>query len=93
VDAVGIDFVETDLEGLPAPLGVGLVVGCLDARRSVIETAEGTAGFVRQVAETLEPTSLYLTPSSELELLGDEVAERKVRRLGEVAARVKESLG
>jgi 5-methyltetrahydropteroyltriglutamate--homocysteine methyltransferase len=93
VDAVGIDFVETDIEGLPAPWGTGLVVGCLDARRSMIETAEGTAGFVRQVAETLEPSSLFLTPSSELELLGAEVAERKVRRLGEVAARVKESLG
>lgn len=93
VDAVGIDFVETDLGALPARWGTGLVVGCLDARRSVIETPEGTAGFVRQVAETLEPKSLYLTPTSELELLGAEVAERKVRRLGEVAARVKGSLG
>jgi 5-methyltetrahydropteroyltriglutamate--homocysteine methyltransferase len=92
VDAVGIDFVETDLGAVPAPWGTGVVVGCLDARRSVIETSEGTAGFVRQVAETLEPASLYLTPNSELELLGAEVAERKVRRLGEVVARVKGSL-
>jgi 5-methyltetrahydropteroyltriglutamate--homocysteine methyltransferase len=93
VDAVGIDFVETDLQALPAPWGTGLVVGCLDARRSVVETAEGSAAFVGQVAERLQPTSLYLAPSSELELLGAEVAERKVHRLGEVADRVKAALG
>jgi 5-methyltetrahydropteroyltriglutamate--homocysteine methyltransferase len=92
VDAVGIDFVETDLEALPTPWGTGLVAGCLDARRSVVETTDGTVRFVRQVAETLEPERLYLTPSSELELLGAAVAERKLRALGEVAARTKEEL-
>lgn len=92
VDAVGIDFVETDLDALPTPWGTGLVAGCLDARRSVMETVDGTAGFVQRVAEVLEPETLYLTPNAELELLGAEVAERKVRLLGEVSARAKEGL-
>jgi 5-methyltetrahydropteroyltriglutamate--homocysteine methyltransferase len=89
VDAIGFDFVETELDALPVPWGTGLVTGCLDARRSVLETAEGTVGFVRRLAERLDPETLFLTPSSELELLGPEVAERKLRLLGEVAADVK----
>jgi methionine synthase II (cobalamin-independent) len=44
------------------------------------------------VAERLEPESLYVTPNAELELLGAEVAERKVRLLGRVASRAKEVL-
>jgi 5-methyltetrahydropteroyltriglutamate--homocysteine methyltransferase len=92
VDAVGIDFVETDLGALQGPWGTGLVVGCLDGRRSVMETPDGTAAFVRQVAEALEPDRLYVTPNAELELLGAEVAERKVRLLGEVATRAREAL-
>jgi 5-methyltetrahydropteroyltriglutamate--homocysteine methyltransferase len=92
VDALGIDLVETDLAGLRAPWGTGLAAGCLDARRSLLETPEGTTEFVRRVAERLQPDRLFLTPSSELELLGAEVAGRKVRVLGEVAARVKAAL-
>jgi 5-methyltetrahydropteroyltriglutamate--homocysteine methyltransferase len=93
VDAVGIDFVETDLASLAGPWGTGLAVGCLDARRSVLETVDGTARFVRRAAEVLEPETLYLTPNAELELLGTEVAARKVRLLGEVATTVREALG
>jgi 5-methyltetrahydropteroyltriglutamate--homocysteine methyltransferase len=92
VDAVGIDFVETDLDALSGPWGTGLGVGCLDARRSVVETVDGTTKFVRRAAEVLEPEALYLTPNAELELLGTEVAARKVRLLGEVASTVKEAL-
>jgi 5-methyltetrahydropteroyltriglutamate--homocysteine methyltransferase len=91
VDAVGMDFVETDLEALPGPWGTGLVVGCLDGRRSVLESAEGTAAFVRRVAERLEPTELFITSGSDLELLPAELAREKVLRLGEAARLVKEA--
>jgi 5-methyltetrahydropteroyltriglutamate--homocysteine methyltransferase len=91
VDAVGVDFVETDLDALSGPWGTGLVVGCLDGRRSVLESAEGTAAFVRRVAERLEPTELYLSSGSDLELLPAELAREKVLRLGEVARLVKEA--
>lgn len=92
VDAVGIDFVETDLEALPSPWGTGLLAGCLDGRRSVIETADGTAKFVVQAVETLQPTALYLSSNSELELLPRDLADGKIRLLGEVAARARETL-
>jgi methionine synthase II (cobalamin-independent) len=89
VDAVGVDFVETDLESLSGPWGTGLLVGCLDGRRSVLESVDGTAAFVRLVAERLEPTGLYISSGSDLELLPADLAREKVLRLGEVARLVK----
>ncbi|MGH2724756.1 MAG: hypothetical protein ACRDI0_10940 [Actinomycetota bacterium] len=92
VDAVGIDFVETDVDALPAPWETGLLVGCVDGRRSVLETPDVAAKFVEQAAERLEPTALYVSSNSEVELLPRDVAEGKIRLLGEVATLVKESL-
>lgn len=90
VDAVGIDFVETDLEALPAPWGTGLVAGCLDGRSSVIEDPASVAAFVRRAADRLEPTALYVSSATGLELAGPEVAPRKVAVLGEVARALRE---
>jgi 5-methyltetrahydropteroyltriglutamate--homocysteine methyltransferase len=92
VDAVGIDFTETDLEALPSPLGTGLVAGVLDGRRSVVEGAEEVADFVLGMVERLRPTSLHLSSGSDLELLGEQVARKKVEVLGETARRVREQL-
>ena len=90
VDAVGIDFVETDLETLPSPWPTGLVAGCFDGRRSVVESAEEVASFAARVAERLEPERLFLSSGSELELSGPEVAPRKVEVLGEAARILRE---
>jgi 5-methyltetrahydropteroyltriglutamate--homocysteine methyltransferase len=90
VDAVGIDFTETDLDALPAPLGTGLAAGVLDGRRSVLEETAEVVAFVRKVEERLRPSSLYLTSGSDLELLGEQVASQKVRVLGETAKRLRE---
>jgi 5-methyltetrahydropteroyltriglutamate--homocysteine methyltransferase len=90
VDAVGVDFVETDLQALPAPWGTGLVVGCLDGRSSVLEPVDTVASFVRGAADRLQPSALFLSSAGDLELLGPEVAPAKVRLLGQVAGRLRE---
>jgi 5-methyltetrahydropteroyltriglutamate--homocysteine methyltransferase len=90
VDAVGIDFAETDVDDLPAPWPTGLVAGCLDGRRSVIERTDDVVAFARQVRNRLEPPTLYLTSGSDLELLGSQVAAGKVEVLGETARRLRE---
>ncbi len=91
VDAVGIDFVETGLDALPAPWGTGLVVGCVDGRSSVMEDPERVAAFVRRAADRLEPTALFVSSASELELAGPEVAPRKLALLGQVARRLRQA--
>jgi 5-methyltetrahydropteroyltriglutamate--homocysteine methyltransferase len=89
VDAIGVDFGETDLDSLPAPWGTGLVAGCLDGRTSLVEGVDAVVAFVRRVVDRLQPSSLFVTSGSDLELLGPEVAPAKVRLLGEVAARLR----
>ncbi len=92
VDAVGFDFVETDLESLGRDWEIGVLAGCLDGRRSLVESVEGTVAFARLVAETLNPPTLYLSSTTDLELLPLAVARRKVLRLGEAIRRLRDEL-
>lgn len=92
VDAVGVDFTETDLDELGSNWEVGILAGVLDGRSSPLESAEGTASFVERVAQTLQPPALFLSSNCELEFLPADLARRKVVRLGEVSALVKERL-
>jgi 5-methyltetrahydropteroyltriglutamate--homocysteine methyltransferase len=93
VDAVGIDFVETDPEELGSGWDVGILAGVLDGRSSPMESAQGTAAFVRRVAEMVQPPSVFVSSSCDLEFLPRDLARQKVLRLGEVSALVKEQLG
>jgi 5-methyltetrahydropteroyltriglutamate--homocysteine methyltransferase len=89
VDALGVDLVETDLENLPSPWPVGLAAGSLDGRRSVVEGIDETVAFLEHVAGRLDPSSLFLIPNGDLQLLGPEVAGKKIRVLGEAAERLR----
>jgi 5-methyltetrahydropteroyltriglutamate--homocysteine methyltransferase len=92
VDAVGIDFVETDLDSLGSNWEVGVLAGAIDGRRSLVEDPADVAAFAERVAERLQPPALYLSSNSELEMLPTEVAEAKVKALGQAGARAKEAL-
>ena len=93
VDALGVDFVQTDLDELGSNWEVGLFAGILDGRSSPIESAEGTAEFAVRAAEALQPPTLFVSANCDLEFLPQEIARRKVLRLGEAAAIAKERLG
>jgi 5-methyltetrahydropteroyltriglutamate--homocysteine methyltransferase len=92
VDAVGIDFVQTDLDELGTGWDTGLLAGILDGRSSPIESIDGTVAFARRVADIVGPPVLYLSSNCELEYLPRDIADQKVARLGEVSAQVKEVL-
>ncbi len=92
IDALGVDFVQTDVDELGSGWEIGLLAGALDGRSSPIEPAEETAAFIRQVAEAVQPTALFVSSNCELEFLPRDLAREKVRRLGEIAARVREGL-
>jgi 5-methyltetrahydropteroyltriglutamate--homocysteine methyltransferase len=91
VDAIGIDFAETDLDALPAPWPIGLVAGCLDGRRSVVEPVDEVVAFATRVLKRLEPPTMFLTSGSDLELVGPEVAGQKVEVLGQAGRRLREA--
>lgn len=92
VDAVGFDFIHTDLDALGAEWSTGILVGCLDGRNSLIERADHVVDFVKRVADRLEPPAIYLSVSSDLELLPQATARQKVLAMGEAGRRLKETL-
>jgi 5-methyltetrahydropteroyltriglutamate--homocysteine methyltransferase len=92
VDAIGIDFVETDVEELGSNWEVGILAGALDGRASPVEPVDGTVGFLQQVVERLDPPTLFISSNCELEYLPRDVARRKVLRLGDVSARLRDRL-
>jgi len=85
VDAVGVDFVETDLEALRGISGEkGLIAGCIDARSSWLEDPLQIARFVEQLGESTSPETIYVTNNADLELLPEAIARRKAQLLGEI---------
>jgi methionine synthase II (cobalamin-independent) len=92
VDAIGVDFIETDLDALGSNWEVGVLIGAIDGRRSLIEHPQPVAAFAQRVFERLRPDTLYLSSNSELEMLPTEVAAEKVRVLGQAANMLKEAL-
>jgi 5-methyltetrahydropteroyltriglutamate--homocysteine methyltransferase len=92
VDALGVDLVHTSIEDLGGGWDVTLVAGCLDARRSLIESPDVTAKAARLAAERTGAPGIFLTTATSLELLPQVVAASKVRTLGKAAALLREQL-
>lgn len=92
VDAIGFDFTYTDIDGLGTEWTKGILVGCLDGRSSLIESAEHVVEFVRRVADRLKPPAIYVSSTSDLELLPQATASQKVLRLGEAGRLLRETL-
>lgn len=92
VDAVGFDFIHTDLDALGSDWPTGILVGCLDGRNSLIEPADHVVDFVERVANRLQPPAIHLSVSSDLELLPRATARQKVLAMGEAGRRLKETL-
>jgi len=90
VDAIGVDLIETDVAELGSDWDKGLVAGIIDGRSSMLESLDNTVEVARHLADTVRPRNLYLSSNCELAFLPTVVAERKVRRLGEAARKVKE---
>ena len=84
IDALGVDFIETDVLSLGEELPFGLMAGCINGRSSNLESAGSVADFVSRLAESVKTDSLFVSSNSALELLPAKVANQKVATLGEV---------
>jgi len=92
VAAVGVDLVETDVASLGTKWETGLLAGCLNGRTTILEDPGATAALVVRAAGATGAAAVYCSTNSEIELLPLAVAERKVRLLADVCARVKGAL-
>ena len=90
IDAIGIDFLESDTAALGGDWNLDLVAGLINGRDSNVEPVDGLVEAARHLADTVHPRNLYLTSNCELSYLPTTVAERKVQRLGEAGRKLKE---
>jgi 5-methyltetrahydropteroyltriglutamate--homocysteine methyltransferase len=90
IDAIGIDFIETDTAAFGRDWEIGLVAGVINGRDSNVESLDNLVEVARHLADTVKPRTLYLSSNCELAYLPTVVAERKVQRLGEAGRKLKE---
>jgi len=90
IDALGIDFTETDLDELGTGWRVGLLAGVIDGRRSPLEPVQSTADVAHRAASTTGAPSFFVSSNCDLEFLPRDLARQKVLRLGEITAGLKE---
>jgi len=81
IGIVGVDFFKTDLFSLPKKLKFDLIAGVLDGRNSLLENEETLRKFVKEIIRYSNPNVLYIANSSDLELLPEPVARKKVELL------------
>lgn len=93
VDEIGVDLYASSLDGVSARAeGKTLLVGALDGRNSLVEEVGELVDQVVRLRDRLKPADVALVPSCDMEFLPWECAEKKVRRLGEAAAALREVL-
>ena len=85
VDALGVDVVETDVAALRDGWPMGLVVGCVDGRSSLVESVDATVKVARAAADRVRPPALYLSSGTSFDLLPEQIAAAKLDVLGEAA--------
>jgi 5-methyltetrahydropteroyltriglutamate--homocysteine methyltransferase len=84
VSAFGVDLAETDWESIPASPdrhGVGLGLGVIDPRTTLIEDPAEVARIVRALQERRHPPAIWLGPGGPLDLLPWEPATKKLHVL------------
>jgi len=90
MDAIGVDFFETDLESIPTRFSEKeLLCGCVDARSSLIENPDSVLRFTDKVCEKLNPKAIYITTNTDLDFLPERIAQSKVRLIGSLAQKLR----
>lgn len=86
VDVVGVDFFKTDLESLPKGFAKGIIAGVVDGRNSLLENEPALRRFIDKLIKAQRPEQLFLANNSDLELLPEETATKKLKILSRIAA-------
>lgn len=89
VDILGIDFFYTALSTLPKEIPHDIIAGVVDGRNSLMEEKATIKAFVQKASKQFGKRTIYLSNNSDLDLLPEEVAKKKVALLGEIAKKFK----
>lgn len=84
IGALGVDFTRTSLLSLPKGLKQDIIAGVLEGRNSLIEKKEMMTAFVEKLLRQVAGGTIYLSNNSDLDLLPESVAKKKIQLLGEI---------
>jgi 5-methyltetrahydropteroyltriglutamate--homocysteine methyltransferase len=90
VDALGIDFYATSLDGVPDGFPKEIIAGVVDARSSALEDPSEIATFVQAVAERAS-AGVSLAPNGDLQFVPETIARQKIACLGHARAALAEA--
>ena len=81
VDAIGVDFYSTSLDGVPDRYPKEIMAGVIDSRSSALEDPAQIGRFVESLAEK-SPAGISLSPNGDLQFVPEAIAREKIARLG-----------
>jgi 5-methyltetrahydropteroyltriglutamate--homocysteine methyltransferase len=89
VEAIGVDFYSTSLDGVPEGYPKEIMAGVLDSRSSALEDLSEIGGFLQSLADK-GPAGISLSPNGDLQFVPEPIAREKVARLGRVQTELRE---
>lgn len=84
IDIIGIDFYKTALSSLPKKFDYALAAGIVDGRNSLLEDPKTLNKFINDAADLLKLREIYITNNSDLDLLPETIASKKIEILAGV---------
>ncbi len=81
IDIIGIDFYKTALTSIPKNFDYALAAGIVDGRNSLIEDQKTLKKFINDAVEHLKLEEIYITNNSDLDLLPETIASKKIEIL------------
>lgn len=84
IDIIGVDFYKTALSSLPKDFPYNLAAGIIDGRNSLLENENNLKQFIGEAIKLIPSENLYITNNSDLDLLPESIARKKIELLAGV---------
>lgn len=89
VEAIGVDFYSTSLDGVPDGYPMEIMAGVIDSRSSALEDPAQITAFLGDLLER-KPAGLSLSVNGDLQFVPEAIAREKIARLGRSQTELRE---
>jgi 5-methyltetrahydropteroyltriglutamate--homocysteine methyltransferase len=89
VEAIGVDFYSTSLDGVPEGYPKEIMAGVIDSRSSALEDPSEIGRFLQALADR-GPAGISLSPNGDLQFVPESIAREKIARLGRTQVELRE---
>jgi 5-methyltetrahydropteroyltriglutamate--homocysteine methyltransferase len=89
VEAIGVDFYSTSLDGVPEGYPKEILAGVIDSRSSALEDPAQIKAFVEELLQR-KPAALSLSVNGDLQFVPETIAREKIARLARSQVELRE---